>query len=413
MSLPAASRPLLILGGAAVALALPPLLLRAAPANWSRVETSVAGMSQADRDRLDRNTREYLALTEGERQKYRDLHSFLESDVEESGGRVEQAMQDYCEWLASNQSYDRQQLRVTTDPRERVAEMQKIVDRRNEDFSRSRGRLSRWWLNNGVPDLSAEDLATLMSAVENRLPLLTEQERARLVDDEGNDKVGVNRYFAVFGILRGRQENLFKMMERADPDDLLKALPQLEMPPSYAESPIEVKRFMTMAMIIGNVLQEFETARNVRPPTTSDLEEIVANWPADKHDELERMLEREPADFRSDLERIYTREEIALDIDDVWAMIPREPFNFGGRWLNRGRRQDGDYGPGRRPQDHRPGEGQDREGDHPHPPHPEDGRGPDGRPFPPPLDGQRPSFRPGQGPPPQREPRNDPPPQTP
>jgi hypothetical protein len=407
---------LLMTGGAALALAVPPLLLRSVPANWNGVEAAVAGMSQADRDRLDRNTREYLALSEADRQKYRDLHAALEADANGGAGRVGQTMQDYCAWLASNQSYDRQRLRTTTDSRSRIDEMQRIVDKRNEDFRRSRRKWSSMWLRRGVPDISADELAALMAALENRIPLLNEAEQARLIDADGNEKVGVARYFAVFSILRGRNENIFKMLER-DPDELLADVPQLEMPPSYAEAQVEGKRLVVFAMIIGNVLQEYESVVQGHSPTTADLGRMVAEWPEDKRDELERILEKEPAEFRSDLEQRYARDTIAMDIRDLWEMGPGGAFMGGMFGPGHGHRPDGDQRRDRMFQGGPRGEG---DPEHRGPPRPDGpgfppegpaagaGRGPGDRgPLPRPFGGQGPQNRPGEGPPPQPPPRND------
>jgi hypothetical protein len=337
----------LLCGAGALALAVPPLLLRAEPANWNGatgVRTTVEKLSPADRDRLDRNTQEYLDLTEAERQNYRDLHAFLQADAQDGNGRLSQTMQDYYAWLASNQSYDRQMLRTTTDPVLRVAEMQRIVDKRNEDFNRSRRRFSQFLLGKDAPDLSADELQALMAEVEGRVAL-TDEEQQRLLKD-GQEKAGVERYFALFSILRSRNEHLVQLLDRLDPDDLLAAVPELEMPPSFAEAPVEAQRLIFLRMIIGNVMQEFELAVKTRPPTSGDLQKIVENWPADERQELDRLLELEPAEFRSELAERYAKETIALDIGDLWAMTPREAFG-GRRFEGRNRGGPGDGGRGR------------------------------------------------------------------
>jgi hypothetical protein len=156
------SQRVLFVAAGAVALAAPPLLLRAEPDNWSLVQAAVQNMSPTERDRLDRNTRAFLALPEAERQKYRDLHAALQLDIRENNEKLATTMHDYYAWLATNQAYDRETVISIPNSTQRVAEIQKIVEKRNDQANRSRFRWSSGLLRD-VPELTPDQLQALMS----------------------------------------------------------------------------------------------------------------------------------------------------------------------------------------------------------------------------------------------------------
>lgn len=387
---------LYVVAGAA-ALAAPPFLLRAEPENWPAVEAAVANMSQAERDRLERNTQEYRALPEAERAKYRTLHAELQQDIENDNGRLASTMRDYYAWLTTNQSYDRQTLTGISDPDRRLAEMQQVVDKRDEAASSSKYRYSRMWMRDSIPELTSDQLNALMTGIENRLNM-TDEEHGELLDDQGNDKTGVFRHFAVLGVLRDHRQTLRQFFERHEPDELLTEA-GIKPPAAFVESSVEDRRLVMVRMVIGNVLRERESFANLKPPTSRDLEELVANWPQDATEQqrLLELLEQEPADFRRDLEQEYARDTIKLDAREL-TPLAAELFQGWSGGRGRGRPEDrerrdgrgGFRGPGER-------FGPERR---------------DGRPEPPPRrDGER---RPeeGEGPPPgERRPSDGPPPE--
>ncbi|MEX0585739.1 MAG: hypothetical protein WD176_03795, partial [Pirellulales bacterium] len=209
----AVSGPLLLIAAGGLALVLPPLLLRAQPQDWPTVRAEVTRMPQAERDRLNRNTSEYLQLSDAERQRYRELHATLEKDAQDGRGQLRQTLNDYTAWLATNHAYDRQLLLTTTDPQARVAEMQRIVRERDQALSRPRRWRSGIWMRFGVPDLTADELIPLMNIVENGLAFNSD-DREKLRDENGHEKAGVARYFALIGILRDRGDNLERVLDR-------------------------------------------------------------------------------------------------------------------------------------------------------------------------------------------------------
>src|SRR5690606_27005006 len=98
------------------------------------------------------------------RQRYRDLHAIIESDEQANRGDLKQTLDDYTAWLATTHAYDRQLLLQAGDPKRRVAEVERIVEERNQSLDWSRSRRSRFWMWRGnVPDLTADELDRVMS----------------------------------------------------------------------------------------------------------------------------------------------------------------------------------------------------------------------------------------------------------
>jgi hypothetical protein len=386
------SKRVLFVAAGAAALAAPPLLLRAEPDNWPLVQEAVKNMSPSERDRLDRNTREYLALSEPERQKYRDLHAALQTDIRENNEKLATTMHEYYAWLATNQAYDRETVTALSDPTVRVAEIQRIVEQRSQKASRSRSRFSRWWLRDGVPELNRDQLQALMTEIENRLDM-TDEEQLRLLDSAGKQKQGVARHFALIGIMRDHQQTLRQFIERHDAEELIAAA-GIKLPAAFDAVSSEDRRAIVGRMIVGNVFREFERAVNLRPPTSKNLEDVVARWPQDpiEQQKLDEYLELEPSDFRHTLEETYAKDAIALDI----RILMDVASDLYGRGFFGGRGRDGERGGDRRPFG--------RPGDRPNPEH-RDGRPPfpprnGDRPPPEEAGGPRPGDRPPPGPPP-------------
>lgn len=354
---------LLLLVGTAAALALPPLLLRAEPANWDVIGADVQRMPPADRNRLNRNTEDYLRLSEADRQRYRELHAILENDEQHGRGQLRKTLSDYTSWLATIHAYDRQLLLTTTDPTQRLQEIQRIVDERNESLSRSQGRF-RWWMHRGIPDLDANELASVMQVVEDGLSL-TADERDQLRDADGEEKSGVARYFALFSIIRSHRRDLGQSLDR-DLDRFLASVPAAKQPEGISEKPPELQRGICLAMIVGNVLQEYEQQIVRNAPTDADLRRIVEEWSGENEREVDELLELEPADFRRELERKYAREVFGLDVDEVRRVVPGEVYRgrFRGARRDRGPERSGGEGRPRRMRRGGPG-GEGRSGDRP------------------------------------------------
>lgn len=351
MSRRAVSTRVLLVAAGAAALAAPPLLLRAEPENWTAVRTAVANMSQTERDRLDRNTREYQALSEAERQKYRTLHTTLEQDLRTGNGKLAATMNDYHAWLATNQAYDRQALSEATDPAGRIAEIQRIVETRDAQANRSRYFFSRRLLHD-LPELTAAQMDSLMKGLEDRMSM-TDEEHERLLDGKGEEKTGVVRHFLLFAILRDHQQTVRKFLEQADAEALIGEA-GITLPPMFDDAPAEERRTAIARMIVGNVLREYERAVNRKPATTQELQSIVDDWSQDpaEQQKLVELLEQEPSDFRHALKEIYAKDAIALDSRVLWDagadLMSRGPFGGRGRGGPNDRER-GDRGDGRGP----------------------------------------------------------------
>ncbi len=78
-------------------------------------------LPQSKRLRLERNLDSYLALSESERSRYWEMHR----EINEY--HLAPLMNSYEQWLATLSPFDRQLLRTTADPAEKIAEVEKIL----------------------------------------------------------------------------------------------------------------------------------------------------------------------------------------------------------------------------------------------------------------------------------------------
>jgi hypothetical protein len=334
----------------AVALALPPLLLPAEPDGLEAARKQVAAMTQTERDRFERNSREYLNLSEQERAQYRSMHAELRRDREENQGRLEQALTDYYAWLSTLQSFPRQELRATTDPQQRVEKVAAAL----EDQSQRQLRELPWTrpLFGRYPPLSPDQLSEMMAVLERGVTLNQEQS-SRL-----QSRSGVERHLEFFRILRERDLRLEQLLERTDEAKLLAVLPEDDLPDWSGEENIpQRRRSFISQLLFWNLSREYQLEIQRRRPGEADLRAFVQNWPADQQAEFDQLLEQEPDEFRQRLERAYAARHLDLD----WEVVPQ--VVFGRDFLDAWRR--GPRGPGSRPQfdgDRRP-EGRGRPND--------------------------------------------------
>jgi hypothetical protein len=315
-------------------LALPPLVLRAQPEGFEELRTRVATMTQTERDRFDRNSGDYLKLTEEQREHYRAMHAQIETDRQQNQGRLGQTLDDYYAWLSTLQSFPRQELRTTSDPGQRVQLVEQVL----EDQSQSELRQLPWnkpppWVR--VPDLSSEQLRQLMEVIEGSVAL-TQEQKQRL---DGKSSA-IERYLELFKILRERSAKFDELLDRVGEERLMAALPQDERPVwTNDDQAAQRRRSFFTQLLFWNLSTEFQLEIKRRKPSEVQLEEFVRNWPADSQSQakLDELLELEPDDFRQQLERAYAAQHLALD----WDAVPRVMW---GQNLRRER------GPGSRPE---------------------------------------------------------------
>jgi hypothetical protein len=127
----------------------------------------IEGLSEVERSRLERNFAEFKKMSEADREKLRQLDRELKQD-DRDGGKLRQVMDEYCNWLGTISVSDREELRKTTDPKERVRLVREIRQKqesstRPEFYGPGRGGNPRW------SGLSRKDLDAVMKVLEQQL----------------------------------------------------------------------------------------------------------------------------------------------------------------------------------------------------------------------------------------------------
>lgn len=309
----------------AIALAIPPLVLRAGPDGYDQVRTKVATMTQTERNRFERNSQEYLKLTPEQRDHYRAIHAALEQDREQNHGRLTQAMEDYYAWLGTLQTFPREELRTTTDPEQRIAKINTVLEEQSQEQLRDLPHLRRMFER--LPSLSPDQLRRAMETLERAVTLNQEQaERLR-------SRSGIERYLEFFQILRERDLRFDQVLDRADNTALAAALPSGKLPDwSNEDDPAQQRRGFLSIVLFWNLMREHQLEIRQRRPGQSDLEAFVRDWPEDRQADLDRLFELEPDQFRQSLERAYAAENLQLDFEVVGEVM------FGRDWRPRGPR---------------------------------------------------------------------------
>jgi hypothetical protein len=404
--------------GLAAAVGLGPLLLRASPAETSRLEQNarrIQEMTEAERARLDRNFKMWQALPPAERQKWRDFVARLELDRQTNHGQLARTLEDYYRWLQSVPGYRREELRQTTDPARRTELVQEIVSdqvARRLDSPPADVRLFGRVVS--IPTLSSEELVEVMAALEEAL---IANEQAQLVDRQGNELHGLDRYYKVISLLMRRYGRPLELLQ--NPRVRLRLWTAL--PPHVREElqagldlgqPELVARLMESLRL--SIRMEAERAWQSIRPTPDRLRQFFENEEKLSREVQETLLELPADEFQAELTARYLRSELEGRVDIDFETLRRflQPEEF--RRLRDGERPLGERRlpfllPGqlpRQPERFPPGPEADRPVDERRPPDRErrEDEGIRPRPLPPgevpPPRGDRP--REGDRPPPER-----------
>lgn len=354
-----------------IALAVPPLMLRAEPEGIDQIRTKVATMTQTERERFERNSSDYLKLTEEQRAQYRAMHAELEQDREQNQGRLGQALDDYYAWLLTLQSFPRQELRTTSDPQQRIAKIGTVLEDQSQEQLRDLPWLRRQFER--TPALTPDQLREMMAVLEKSVSF-TQDESARI-----QPLSGIERYLEFFKILRDRKLQINQLLDRGDTAErLVTALPGGKLPEwIQGENANDHRRFFLSTVLYSNLRKENDLEIRRRKPSEEDLQTFVQNWPADRQEDLDKLLEQEPDRFRQGVEWAYVAQNSKLDFNVVNQVY------FGDEWWKRGngsrpqfngdrpRGTDGDERnrgfdenrPDRRPRGDRDGAGEERPAD--------------------------------------------------
>lgn len=332
------------------ALAVPPLLLRASPHGFDSCARRVEAMPQPERDRIDRNFREFLAMDEAERNHYRNMHNRLEQDVEEGQGVYAAEFQNYTAWLRTIPPYRREELKHTTDSGKRLELMRQIVEEEaeretREQFFRIPG-LRRFAFRNRRPLLlEPEQYQAMMAEVERSVDLTPSQK------NELAGLSGLEHTFRLFEFLSEgtplnralSQAEVHRIIQKAGIESLVETVEAREpAEPGESDGPREPfaerdpERGVLMAVIFTNVGKEYEIEVHERSrPSEDDLRKFLNDLDVQDRD---RLLRLEPDEFNRQLHERYAADRGDLDIRVVFRGMfggegeGRPPFRSpGGR----------------------------------------------------------------------------------
>ena len=140
--------------------------------------TEIKKLSTLERNRLENNIEEFRALSEADRQHYRDLHSQIMKDRVQTGGAMLQLLQSYDLWLQTLSPAQQNELRKESDVTRKLILVQKFkadqeqqLKQESEQIQESREPTeSRQVVRQKVESMSRSDLHGIMQAIINDLP---------------------------------------------------------------------------------------------------------------------------------------------------------------------------------------------------------------------------------------------------
>lgn len=335
-----------LLASAAVAAAAPPLLLRSEPAGFAAQRSRINAMPRTERDRLARQFDDYLRMDELQRSRYQHLHVGLQRDLQDEGGRLTRAKDDYFSWRQTLPIPQQQKLETTTDPGERIKLVQQYVDeqqkRRAEEEMRQMWRdpSTRFMLFFRMPLLTAADLQQVMSELEKGVAFRADQQE-RLAA-----RTGIERHLEFFKLLDESGRKVTQVVNDAAAERMIQLLPG----PAQAwineslerdrERNVRVDRVRTLFFLLSsNLKKKVDDEMRLRQPDEENLRQFVAAWPSDQAQELDDLLSLEPDSFVREVQQRYAAEHLQLDASVIWRTFPPEwrpvrpegPGRRGGR----------------------------------------------------------------------------------
>lgn len=357
-----------IVGSISAAIAVPPLLLRAQPAGFHDSLREINMMTQVERNGLDRRYRDFLDLSEGERQKYRDMHQQLLDDQADGRGSLSLALDDYYAWVQTLPQNQREELRNTTDPAERAALAHQFLEqqRARDADAETRAIMSdpdfRRRFRGSPPPLRTAQLARVMQEVEASVTM-TQTQRERLDPPDGEPLAGMERYLELFRIVGERGDRTFsRVLDAADTQRIIDAIPDERIRNWINSSQQQSQKLRFLLLYLAaNLRAELDRERLRNRPDAVDLEEFVNRLEVENPAQFDQLMQLEPNDFRKEAERLYAASQQSLDFQVIFKALPPEIR----QWLSR-------QGPGGRPPrgEDRPGRPRDRDRRRPDPDRP-------------------------------------------
>lgn len=199
----------------------------------------IESLPAAERERLQRNFSEFRSLPEEEQEKIRTLHERIEAD-RQNGGRLDDVMRAFAEWLKNLTPYQRKDLLDETDPQKRLEivrelmrqqEEQEFIDslsreerselrrakddpekykelladfRRKQETGDSRPRF-RWRGWHRLPKFAPEEFQAILNVIESHTEF-PEERRQQMQNAQPKDRHLLILHTAIFGRQRDGNE---------------------------------------------------------------------------------------------------------------------------------------------------------------------------------------------------------------
>jgi len=111
-----------------ISVAALPFLLRAENPDLEVRRRRIAGMTQAEREHLQRNLARFEAMSSAERQQLESFCAELAHDQVHDRGKLNHTLEIYGDWLRTITPHQREALRKEPDAVKRIAAIRELVD---------------------------------------------------------------------------------------------------------------------------------------------------------------------------------------------------------------------------------------------------------------------------------------------
>lgn len=288
-----------LLAVAVASVATVPFLLRAEDPQLALRRQDIAAMTQADRQRLQRNFERFTAMDADQRRQVSDFSAALEADRTRQRGRLNETLRIYEQWLQTLTPHQRDALRKQTDPLRRIALMRQLVDEQRDDRIEIRMG-DRGGFLGPIPSISRTDLEAMLEVISGKLGLYLNNPQ----DLEGYE--GMRRYLKMFELLAQQRRSIWQLLGEANiqlllqtiSDDQtrqqLQTLPDVERPRGDAQ----LRRVKLGLAIYQAIETELDRELRSRRVSSENLSKYFENLPLEEQDEL---LNLTPGQFRQEL----------------------------------------------------------------------------------------------------------------
>jgi hypothetical protein len=285
---------------------LGPLILRGNSADEARRRENarqISEMTETERAQLERNEQAWRNMTDDQRARWRDFAGRLQVDRQTSQGRLTGTMDDYYRWLGTLHGHQRDQLRQAQSVPEKTEFVRMILN----DQLAQRIDVPEMDLPatgpGGVVILSREQLAEVMTAIENEV--LFRGEREQLVGTDGTSLAGLARYIKTIQLLRARFEKAPALLSGSFRTEVLQALP-----PEVRAMSEDGRRPMYAYMTLWASLKaEFDRELSENAPDITKLRDFFDEMPEEHRVQMYNLA---AGDFVSVLKTKYLLKEIGI-----------------------------------------------------------------------------------------------------